>query len=146
MSRLSVILLLVVIPMVAQAGPGERNDTLFMQTRANVVAKLMVTESGPDFRLCWAPIQASGAPSVYLIFLRPKGEPSWLYFDYSDDTCFVHYGASLFYPEMSYEVHAYFGSLRKLPGYPRNPQDPRLPGDAIRSFWEPSDFFHEQRD
>jgi hypothetical protein len=138
MTRFFPALLSILMPVVAQASPGIGNDSLFKQTRANVIANLAVTESGPDFHLCWSPIQACAEPSAYLIFLQRKGEPSWSYFDHAEDTCFVHYGAALFYPGMNYEVHAYFGSLRRLPGYPRDPQDPRPPGDAIRSFWEPS--------
>ncbi|MBM3324850.1 MAG: hypothetical protein FJY66_04200, partial [Calditrichaeota bacterium] len=122
------------IPVIALAIPGVRADSLFAQTSGSVSADLMVRESGPDFQLCWLPSVATGKPPVYLVFLRPPGESSWFYFDYTENTCFVHYGASLFYPGMNYEVHAYFGSVRDLPGYPRDPQDPRLPGEAIRSF------------
>jgi hypothetical protein len=136
MRRFAAILLWAVIPILAQASPGERNDTLFAQTSPSIVSELRVAESGPDFQLCWAPFQTSEKPPVYLIFLRLKADSSWSYFYFARDTCFVHYGAALFYPDINYEVHAYFGSVRRLPNYPRNPQEPRLPGDAIRSFWE----------
>jgi hypothetical protein len=138
--RAAAILLWVVVPMLAQAGPGEPNDTLFAQTSPNVVSELRVWESGPDFELCWAPFQAPKKPSAYLIFLRLKADSSWSYFYFAYDTCFVHYGASLFYPDITYEVHAYFGSIRKLPNYPWNPQEPRLPGDAFRRYWRRSRF------
>ncbi len=96
----------------------------------------MKLDSGPDFRLCWQPTEDSReAQPVYLVFLRRSEDSAWSYFDYTDDTCFVHYGAALFYPDIVYDVHAYFGSVRKLPGYPRDPQEPRMPGDAFRSFW-----------
>ncbi|MFH1009939.1 MAG: hypothetical protein V1784_01730 [bacterium] len=140
MTRFFPVVLLILMPIVTQASPGERNDSLFLQTSASVLANLAVTESGPDFHLCWSPNAVSGLPSAYLVFLRSKGESAWFYFDHTDDTCFVHYGAALFYPGMNYEVHAYFGSVRVLLGYPRDTQDPRLPGEAIRSFWEPSLF------
>ena len=115
---------------------AEPNSSLHSQTKEYSARGIMKFDSGPDFRLCWQPMEASQEVRfVYLIFLRRSEDSAWSYFDYTDDTCFVHYGAALFYPDIVYDVHAYFGSVRKLPGYPLDPQEPRMPGDAFRSFW-----------
>jgi len=124
---------------------GQSGDSLYWHTKAETLSGLAASESGPDYRLCWHPLRGQKAKQfAYLIFIRPDGQSDWAYFHYVRDTCFVHYGAALFYPEIAYEVHAYYGSVRVLPGYPRDPQDPRLPGEAIRSSWEPP-FFDPQR-
>lgn len=127
----------------AQASATQHEDSLFYAlTKRDAVTDLVMKASGPDFLLCWPRIQNVGEKGpVYLIFCQPSGQAAWSYLGYEDiDTCFVHYGATLFYREIAYEVHAYFGSLRALPGFPRDPQDPRLPAEAIRRFWEPSFF------
>jgi hypothetical protein len=123
---------------VAQPGGTQTVYSLFEATKPAIPLDLAVRASGPDYLICWNPVaKTSDKPFVYLVFSRPHGKPAWSYLGYADiDTCFVHYGASLFYPEIDYEVHTYSGSLRKLPYFPRDPQDPRFPGEAIRSLWE----------
>jgi len=138
------ILLILVIAGI-QTLRGQPGDSLYRHTKAEAVPNLATIESGPDFRLCWHPFRGPEAKQpAYLIFIRTNEQSDWAYFHYVWDTCFVHYGAALFYPEIAYEVHAYYGSVRALPGYPRDPQDPRLPGEAIRDSWEPP-FFDPQR-
>ncbi len=117
---------------------GQPDDSLYWQTKAETVSGLAAVESGPDFGLCWHSVEKPQMRKpAYLVFARRNEQSNWAYFHCVWDTCFVHYGAALFYPEIAYEVHAYYGSVRTLPGYPRDPQDPRLPGEAIRDFWEP---------
>jgi hypothetical protein len=138
MKELAPCLACMLVLAIAQPGNSQAVYSLFEATKSAVPLDLVVRASGPDYLICWNPVAKTGDKSlVYLVFSRPHGKPSWSYLGYADiDTCFVHYGASLFYPEIDYEVHTYSGSLRKLPYFPRDPQDPRFPGEAIRSFWE----------
>ena len=136
MKNLLIILLPLSIIFSWQPGAAAETRSLYLQTKEDGAHGIMKLDSGPDFRVCWQPIEASReARPVYLIFLRRNEGSAWSYFDYTEDTCFVHYGAALFFPDISYEVHAYFGSVRKLPGYPFERQERRMPGDAFRSFW-----------
>jgi hypothetical protein len=129
----------------AQMVSAQAGDSLYLQTKTESVVDLVTRECGPDFCLYWnPPHEPAMKKSAYLVFVRRNPQTGWQYFLYVHDTCFVHYGAALFYPEITYEIHGYYGSLRTLPGYPRNPQDPRVPGEAIRSFWE-SPFFNLQK-
>ena len=129
-------LLLLSIFLFAQPCSAGETLSLYQQTKEYNARGLMKLDSGPDFRLCWESIEVlQEAQSVYLVFLRRSEDSVWSYFDYTDDTCFVHYGAAIFSPDIVYDVHAYFGSVRKLPDYPRDPQEPRMPGDAFRSVW-----------
>lgn len=120
-----------------QAQATESDRATFELTKHGIVPDLVVKTSGPDFLLCWHPIVEPCEKSlVYLVFSQKPNQSEWSYLGYSDiDTCFVHYGATIFYPEITYEVHAYDGSLRALPGFPRDPQDPRFPGEAIYDSW-----------
>jgi hypothetical protein len=130
------ILLLSTILLSATCCFSEEAHSLYYQTKDNCVDGLKKLDSGPDFRLCWQPIEApQDARTIYLIFLRRTEDAAWSYFDYTDDTCFVDYGAAIFFPNISYEVHGYFGSVRKLPYYPFDPQERRMPGDGFRSMW-----------
>ena len=120
-----------------QARATESDNSIFELTKHDIVLELTVTASGPDFLVGWRPIEKPREKSfVYLVFSQKSNQHKWSYLGYSDfDTCFVHYGATLFYPEITYEVHVYYGSLRALPGFPRDPQDPRFPGEAFYDFW-----------
>ena len=137
LKKLAPLVALVLMLALAQLGAGQ-SGALYESTKPDVVRDVTVRTSGPDFLLCWNLIEKIGdTPFVYLVFCRAHEKPAWSYLGYADvETCFVHYGASLFYPEVGYEVHTYSGSLRKLPDFPRDPQDPRFPGEAIRSYWE----------
>ncbi|MBU1706599.1 hypothetical protein KKB28_01635 [bacterium] len=134
-SFLTVLLLSAILPSATLCFSGE-TQSLYQQTKEHRVDGLKKLDSGPDFRLCWQPMEASQkARPVYLIFMRRSEDMAWSYFDYTDDTSFVDYGAALFFPDIMYDVHVYFGSVRKLPGYPFDPQERRMPGDAFRSVW-----------
>lgn len=136
MKKFLTTLLLSSIFLSTQPCSAGETHSLYHQTKEDNARGLMKLDSGPDFRVCWQSMEAlRETRPVYLVFLRRSEDSAWIYFDYTDDTCFVHYGAALFYPDIAYDVHAYFGSVRKLPDYPRDPQEPRMPGDAFRSFW-----------
>lgn len=112
-------------------------NLLYLQTKPDTAIDLLKLKSGSDFRVCWEPIETvQQTCPVYLVFFWTSGHSAWSYLGYEDcDTCLVHYGAALFYDDIVYEVHPYFGSLRALPEFPRDPQDPRFPGEAFQDFW-----------